>query len=117
MSTYELWLPNGEGSKEFYIPRARLFPMPKKPSGNPRPVREVDAAVHVVLNPDYSGSATDFGLDIIDWGFLFRAHRLSRLENDCDAPRTHLESRTRRRRRDGHGAAGHPPQTPRRLPA
>ncbi|GIX08094.1 MAG: hypothetical protein KatS3mg115_2497 [Candidatus Poribacteria bacterium] len=64
----EIWLPHPDGSKELYIPRARLHPFPPKVAGNPEPVREVDAAVHVVINPNYSGPSTPpFELDIIDW--------------------------------------------------
>lgn len=63
----EIWLPSLEGGRERYIPRARLFPLPERSPEPPVPVREVDAAVHIVLNPAYSGSETEPDVSLVDW--------------------------------------------------
>ncbi|MBM3213731.1 dihydrodipicolinate synthase family protein [Candidatus Poribacteria bacterium] len=62
-----IWLPTCDGSREYYIPRARLFGQPPRASQPATPVREVDAAVHIVINPDYAGSETEFDLSVVDW--------------------------------------------------
>ncbi|MEO2005704.1 MAG: hypothetical protein ABGY41_16590, partial [Candidatus Poribacteria bacterium] len=67
MSASEIWLPSRDGTREYYIPRARLYPPVPGGANDPPPVREVDAAVHIVINPAYSGSTTEFELDVVDW--------------------------------------------------
>jgi hypothetical protein len=44
-----------------------LYPPVPGVTNDPPPVREVDAAVHIAINPDYSGSTTDLELDVVDW--------------------------------------------------
>jgi hypothetical protein len=63
----EIWLPSADGTREFYIPRARLFPLPERSPVPPMPLREVDAAVHIVLNPNYAGSESEPDLSLVDW--------------------------------------------------
>lgn len=67
MSASEIWLPAQDGSREYYIPRARLYPPIPRATGEAAPAREVDAAVHIVINPEYAGSETDLTLDVVDW--------------------------------------------------
>ena len=67
MSASEIWLPAQDGSREYYIPRARMYPPVSRASADATPVREVDAAVHIVIDADYSGPTSDPGLDVVDW--------------------------------------------------
>ena len=63
----EIWLPSTDGAREFFIPRARLFRLPERSPKPETPVREVDAAVHIVLNPNYAGSETEPDPSLVDW--------------------------------------------------
>jgi hypothetical protein len=66
MSAPEIWLPAQDGSREYYIPRARMYPRLSPVAGDPTPVREVEAAVHIVIDGDYDGPS-DVGLEVVDW--------------------------------------------------
>lgn len=67
MSKNEIWLPAPGGELEFYIPRAVWSPPLPNVEPPIQPAREIDAAVHVVVNPQYGGSETELDADIIDW--------------------------------------------------
>lgn len=67
MSKNEIWLPAPGGELEFYIPRAVWSPPLPDLEPPDAPVREIDAAVHVVVNPQYGGSETELDADVIDW--------------------------------------------------
>ena len=67
MSKNEIWLPAPGGKLEFYIPHAVWSPPLPNVEPPIQPAREIDAAVHVVVNPQYGGSETELDADIIDW--------------------------------------------------
>ncbi len=67
MSAPAIWLPAQDGTREYYIPRARMYPELPAVEGDPTPVREVDAAVHIVIDPGYDGASTELDLRVVDW--------------------------------------------------
>ena len=67
MKKTEIWIPAPDGSLEFYIPKAVLAPpLPAVPAPA-QPVREIDAATHIVVNAEYRGSETELEVDAVDW--------------------------------------------------